>query len=68
MVAGWNYEVTYTIAQTNCSKEQFLFLTPDCKSLLNGVSRQKWNDAGRRILCAVFTGVGTLSDVGRIGH
>lgn len=36
VVAGWNYEVTYTIAQTNCSKEQFLFLTPDCKSLLNG--------------------------------
>ncbi|XP_034845997.1 kininogen-1 isoform X1 [Mirounga leonina] len=36
VVAGWNYEITYSIAQTNCSKENFLFLTPDCKSLLNG--------------------------------
>ncbi|XP_005601930.1 kininogen-1 isoform X1 [Equus przewalskii] len=36
VVAGWNYDVTYSIVQTNCSKENFLFLTPDCKSLLNG--------------------------------
>lgn len=36
VVAGWNYEVTYSIEQTNCSKKNFLFLTPDCKSLLNG--------------------------------
>nr|KAF6477792.1 kininogen 1 [Molossus molossus] len=36
VVAGWNYEVTYVIEQTNCSKKDFLFLTPDCKSLLNG--------------------------------
>ncbi|XP_008703425.2 kininogen-1 isoform X1 [Ursus maritimus] len=36
VVAGWNYEITYSIAQTNCSKENFLSLTPDCKSLLNG--------------------------------
>ncbi|KAM6225328.1 kininogen-1 [Rhynchocyon petersi] len=36
VVAGWNYEVTYSIVQTNCSKANFLFLTPDCKSLLNG--------------------------------
>ncbi|XP_004745269.1 kininogen-1 isoform X2 [Mustela putorius furo] len=36
VVSGWNYEITYSIAQTNCSKENFLFLTPDCKSLLNG--------------------------------
>ncbi|XP_069414467.1 kininogen-1 isoform X1 [Ovis canadensis] len=36
VVAGWNYEITYSIAQTNCSKEKFLFLTPDCKSLSNG--------------------------------
>ncbi|XP_036730990.2 kininogen-1 isoform X3 [Manis pentadactyla] len=37
VVAGWNYEVTYSIVQTNCSKENYLFLTPDCKSLSNGV-------------------------------
>ncbi|XP_054441062.1 kininogen-2-like isoform X2 [Pteronotus mesoamericanus] len=36
VVAGWNYKVTYTIEQTNCSRENFLFLTPDCKFLLNG--------------------------------
>ncbi|XP_053421153.1 kininogen-1 [Nycticebus coucang] len=36
VVAGWNFEVTYSIVQTNCSKEKFLFLTPECKSLLNG--------------------------------
>ncbi|XP_036730991.2 kininogen-1 isoform X5 [Manis pentadactyla] len=36
VVAGWNYEVTYSIVQTNCSKENYLFLTPDCKSLSNG--------------------------------
>ncbi|XP_032338489.1 kininogen-1 isoform X1 [Camelus ferus] len=35
VVAGWNYEITYSIVQTNCSKENFLFLTPDCKSLSN---------------------------------
>ncbi|KAF6119353.1 hypothetical protein HJG60_007389 [Phyllostomus discolor] len=35
VVAGWNYEVTYSIEQTNCSRENFLFLTPDCKFLLN---------------------------------
>uniref|UniRef100_G3T5X1 Kininogen 1 n=1 Tax=Loxodonta africana TaxID=9785 RepID=G3T5X1_LOXAF len=38
VVAGWNYGITYSIVQTNCSKENFLFLTPDCKSLLNGDS------------------------------
>ncbi|XP_020734485.2 kininogen-1 isoform X1 [Odocoileus virginianus] len=36
VVAGWNYEITYSIAQTNCSKEKFPFLTPDCKSLSHG--------------------------------
>ncbi|XP_053774174.1 kininogen-2 isoform X3 [Desmodus rotundus] len=36
VVAGWKYEVTYSIEQTNCSKENFLFLTPECKVLLNG--------------------------------
>ncbi|XP_076973952.1 kininogen-1 isoform X2 [Tamandua tetradactyla] len=36
VVAGWNFEITYSIVQTNCSKENFLVLTPDCMSLLNG--------------------------------
>ncbi|XP_040858906.1 kininogen-1 isoform X1 [Ochotona curzoniae] len=36
VVVGWNFEITYTIIQTNCSKEHFLFLTPDCKSLSSG--------------------------------
>lgn len=36
VVSGWNYEVTYLIQQTNCSKENFKFLTQDCKALFNG--------------------------------
>ncbi|XP_055424769.1 kininogen-1 isoform X1 [Bubalus kerabau] len=36
VVAGWNYEINYSIAQTNCSKEEFSFLTADCKSLSSG--------------------------------
>ncbi|XP_059543311.1 kininogen-1-like isoform X2 [Myotis daubentonii] len=38
MVSGWNYEVTYLIQQTNCSKENFKFLTQDCKVLFSGVT------------------------------
>nr|KAF6378572.1 kininogen 1 [Myotis myotis] len=37
VVSGWNYEVTYLIQQTNCSKENFKFLTQDCKALRSGV-------------------------------
>ncbi|XP_038200851.1 T-kininogen 2-like [Arvicola amphibius] len=36
VVAGLKYEITYSIVQTNCSKRQFLFLSPECKSLLDG--------------------------------
>ncbi|XP_047421046.1 kininogen-1 isoform X2 [Sciurus carolinensis] len=36
VVAGWNYEITYSIVQTDCLKKDFLLLTPDCKSLSNG--------------------------------
>ncbi|XP_041534074.1 T-kininogen 2-like [Microtus oregoni] len=36
VVAGLKYEITYSIVQTNCSKEQFLFLSPECKSLEDG--------------------------------
>ncbi|XP_004473762.2 kininogen-1 isoform X2 [Dasypus novemcinctus] len=45
VVAGWNFEITYSIVQTNCSKENFLVLTPDCKSLLNGVTGECRNKA-----------------------
>ncbi|XP_023606265.1 kininogen-1-like [Myotis lucifugus] len=38
VVSGWNYEVTYLIQQTNCSKENFTFLTQDCKALSKGVT------------------------------
>ncbi|EPQ02833.1 Kininogen-1 [Myotis brandtii] len=38
VVSGWNYEVTYLIQQTNCSKENFTFLTQDCKALFNADS------------------------------
>ncbi|XP_048202950.1 kininogen-1 isoform X2 [Perognathus longimembris pacificus] len=36
VVAGLNFDITYTILQTNCSKENFAFLTEDCKTLSNG--------------------------------
>ncbi|KAM7321838.1 hypothetical protein ACRRTK_018679 [Alexandromys fortis] len=36
VVAGLKYEITYSIVQTNCSKEKFLFLSPECKSLADG--------------------------------
>lgn len=36
VVAGWNYEINYFIVQTNCSKEKFPSLTPECTSLSNG--------------------------------
>ncbi|XP_007519825.2 kininogen-1-like isoform X2 [Erinaceus europaeus] len=36
VVAGWNYDVIYSIEQTNCSKENFPSLTSDCQPFLNG--------------------------------
>ncbi|XP_052596285.1 kininogen-1 isoform X2 [Peromyscus californicus insignis] len=36
VVAGLNFEITYSIVQTNCSRKHFRLLTPECKSLPNG--------------------------------
>ncbi|XP_021111570.1 kininogen-1 isoform X3 [Heterocephalus glaber] len=36
VVRGWNYEVAYSIIQTNCSKEKFLLLSSECKFLPDG--------------------------------
>ncbi|XP_023556677.1 kininogen-1 isoform X2 [Octodon degus] len=36
VVNGWNYDITYSVIQTNCSKEKFQLLSPECKSLPNG--------------------------------
>ncbi|XP_036059483.1 kininogen-1 isoform X2 [Onychomys torridus] len=36
VVSGVNFEITYSIVQTNCSKKHFRLLTPECKSLPNG--------------------------------
>uniref|UniRef100_A0A8C8W5H2 Cystatin kininogen-type domain-containing protein n=1 Tax=Peromyscus maniculatus bairdii TaxID=230844 RepID=A0A8C8W5H2_PERMB len=36
VVAGLNFEIIYSIVQTNCSRKHFRLLTPECKSLLNG--------------------------------
>ncbi|CAO2631402.1 Kng1, partial [Lemmus lemmus] len=33
VVSGMNFEITYSIVQTNCSKEQFPLLSPECKPL-----------------------------------
>ncbi|XP_006869804.1 PREDICTED: kininogen-1-like isoform X1 [Chrysochloris asiatica] len=40
VMAGWNFAISYTIVQTNCSKKNVQFLTSDCKSLLNGDTGQ----------------------------
>ncbi|XP_037382480.2 kininogen-1-like [Talpa occidentalis] len=37
VVDGWNFDVSYSIMQTNCSKADFPLLTPDCQILSNGV-------------------------------
>ncbi|KAM6127722.1 kininogen-1 [Phoenicopterus ruber ruber] len=36
VVAGWNYVIKYEIEETNCSKEQFQDLTPECKTTSRG--------------------------------
>ncbi|NWH74414.1 KNG1 protein, partial [Piaya cayana] len=36
VVAGWNYVIRYEIKETNCSKDQFQDLTPECKVISNG--------------------------------
>uniref|UniRef100_A0A8C6JBM1 Uncharacterized protein n=1 Tax=Melopsittacus undulatus TaxID=13146 RepID=A0A8C6JBM1_MELUD len=37
VVAGWNYAIKYEIEETNCSKDQFQDLTPECKTTSRGV-------------------------------
>uniref|UniRef100_A0A8C6JEP6 Uncharacterized protein n=1 Tax=Melopsittacus undulatus TaxID=13146 RepID=A0A8C6JEP6_MELUD len=36
VVAGWNYAIKYEIEETNCSKDQFQDLTPECKTTSRG--------------------------------
>ncbi|XP_053930144.1 kininogen-1 isoform X2 [Cuculus canorus] len=36
VVAGWNYIIKYEIKETNCSKDQFQDLTPECKVIPSG--------------------------------
>ncbi|NXL29078.1 KNG1 protein, partial [Glaucidium brasilianum] len=36
VVAGWNYIIKYEIEETNCSKDQFQDLTPECKPTSRG--------------------------------
>ncbi|XP_027746398.1 kininogen-1 [Empidonax traillii] len=36
VVAGWNYIIEYEIEETNCSKEQFPDLTPECRTTSRG--------------------------------
>uniref|UniRef100_A0A8U8AX68 Uncharacterized protein n=1 Tax=Geospiza parvula TaxID=87175 RepID=A0A8U8AX68_GEOPR len=38
VVAGWNYVIRYKIEETNCTKDQFQDLTPECKITSRGVS------------------------------
>uniref|UniRef100_A0A8C8AQR1 Kininogen 1 n=1 Tax=Otus sunia TaxID=257818 RepID=A0A8C8AQR1_9STRI len=37
VVAGWNYIIKYEIEETNCSKDQFQDLTPECKPTSRGL-------------------------------
>uniref|UniRef100_A0A8C0BDQ8 Cystatin kininogen-type domain-containing protein n=1 Tax=Buteo japonicus TaxID=224669 RepID=A0A8C0BDQ8_9AVES len=37
VVAGWNYIIKYEIEETNCSKDQFQDLTPECKTTSRGI-------------------------------
>ncbi|NWQ74562.1 KNG1 protein, partial [Columbina picui] len=36
VVAGWNYVIKYEIEETNCTKDQFQDLTPECKTTSRG--------------------------------
>ncbi|NXP13749.1 KNG1 protein, partial [Thinocorus orbignyianus] len=36
VVAGWNYVIKYDIEETNCSKDQFQDLTPECRPTSRG--------------------------------
>ncbi|XP_068001217.1 kininogen-1 isoform X2 [Melanerpes formicivorus] len=36
VVAGWNYIIKYEIEETNCTKDQFQDLTPECKTTSRG--------------------------------
>ncbi|NWT67247.1 KNG1 protein, partial [Prunella himalayana] len=36
VVAGWNYVIRYEIEETNCTKDQFQDLTPECKFTSRG--------------------------------
>lgn len=57
MVNGWNYKITYSILQTNCSKGKFQLLSPECKFFPNGVSRHKLNPKGLSIVFMVLIGI-----------
>uniref|UniRef100_A0A8D2MEN1 Kininogen 1 n=1 Tax=Zonotrichia albicollis TaxID=44394 RepID=A0A8D2MEN1_ZONAL len=39
VVAGWNYVIRYEIEETNCTKDQFQDLTPECKITSRGVTK-----------------------------
>lgn len=49
VVSGWNYDIAYLIVQTNCSKENFPFLTPECQPLSNGDSGECKDNASVNI-------------------
>ncbi|XP_053894833.1 kininogen-1 [Malaclemys terrapin pileata] len=37
VVAGWNYAVEYEVEETNCTKNNFQDLSPECKPLVGGL-------------------------------
>uniref|UniRef100_A0A8C6YX62 Cystatin kininogen-type domain-containing protein n=1 Tax=Nothoprocta perdicaria TaxID=30464 RepID=A0A8C6YX62_NOTPE len=36
VVAGWNYIIKYEIKETNCSRDQFQDLSPECRTISTG--------------------------------
>ncbi|KGL84760.1 Kininogen-1, partial [Tinamus guttatus] len=36
VVAGWNYVIKYEIKETNCSRDEFQDLSPECKTISTG--------------------------------
>ncbi|XP_078524020.1 kininogen-1 [Lissotriton helveticus] len=54
VVAGWNYDIEYTIKETDCAKNTILELNPDCKlGELSGVCKAAVYVATNGIVAAI---------------
>ncbi|XP_038608611.1 kininogen-1 isoform X2 [Tachyglossus aculeatus] len=69
VVAGWNFNVHYTVIQTNCSKKEYREMLPECKPLAGGdtgeCSDRAFVDPQMKITgfvqnCELFPGLGWI--------